>query len=95
MKTLIVVLVVVLAVIFVGGAIPVGGNSLFGHIDSVLGITALTSLHNSVFFFLYRGKDSIDEGFTKTGEELREFEQRPIGIDKKKKYRQLDEAAKD
>jgi len=95
MKALIVVLVVLLVVIFVCGAFPVGGNSIFGHIDSVLGITALTSLHQSVFFFLYRGKDRVDEGLTKTGTDLREFEQRPIGIDNKRKYKQLDEAAKD
>lgn len=94
MKVFVAVLVVVLAVIFIGGAFPVGGNSIFGHIDSVLGITALTSLHHSVFFFLYRGSEGIEEGLTKTGSDLREFEQRPVGIDNKRKYRQLDDAAR-
>lgn len=95
MRVFIVVLAVVLAVIFVGGSLPVGGNSIFGHIDSALGISALTSLHNSVFFFLHRGTDRIEDGLSKTGKDLQEFEERPIGIDNKSKYKQLDEAAKE
>ncbi len=94
MRVFIVVLVVVLGVIFVGGAFSIGGDSIFGHIDSVLGISALSSLHNSVFFFLYRGSDRLEDGLSKTGEDLREFEERPIGIDNKRKYKQLNDAAK-
>ncbi|MDQ7782833.1 MAG: hypothetical protein RDU20_08135 [Desulfomonilaceae bacterium] len=94
MKKFIIVLVVVIAVIFVGGAFPIGGDSIFGHIDSLLGISAFTGLHHTVFFFLHRGTERIGEGLTKTGEDLREFEKRPAGIDNKRKYRQLDEASR-
>lgn len=93
MKVLIIVLVVVFAVIFVGGSLTIGGDSIFGHIDSALGTTVLRSLHSTLFFFLYDGRDAVEDELTETGDDLREFEQRPIGIDNKKKYKRLDEAA--
>lgn len=94
MKVFIIVLAVVLAVIFVGGSVNLGGDSIFGHIDSALGTSVLTRIHAAVFFFLDSGRDQIDEELTQTGEDLREFEERPIGIDNKKKYKQLDDASK-
>jgi amino acid permease len=93
MKVVIIVLVVVLAVIFVGGSLTIGGDSIFGHIDSALGTNVLTGLYSTLFFFLYRGTETVEEGVAETGEDLREFEQRPIGIDNKRKYKQLNDAA--
>jgi hypothetical protein len=92
MKALILVIVVFLAVVYVGGAVQFGGESIFGHIDSVLGTNSLTKLHHATFFFLYRGTESVRTGTEKTRRDLEEFQERPVGIDKKKRYQQLDEA---
>jgi len=94
MRTALIVLVAALAVIYIGGGVNVGSNSIFGHIDSVLGIPLLTKLHHVTFFFLYLGTETIEEGMTQTGQHIREFEERPIGFDKKKTYQKLDEASK-
>jgi hypothetical protein len=92
MKALIITVVVFLAVVFVGGTVELGGDSIFGHIDSMLGTGFLTKLHHTTFFFLYRGTDSIITGTEKTRRNLEEFRERPIGIDNKKQYEMIDEA---
>jgi len=95
MRAFIFVLVVVLALIFVGGGVPIGRDTIFGHIDSMLGTTALMNLHHAVFSLLYRGEETLESGVVKTDRDVKEFQERPIGIDNKGKYRLLDEAAKD
>jgi hypothetical protein len=94
MKALIITVVVFLAIVFVGGAVELGGDSIFGHIDSLIGTGFLTNLHRTTFFFLYRGTDSVVTGTEKTRRDLDEFQKRPVGIDKEKQYRLLDEAQK-
>lgn len=93
MRAFIVVFVIVLAVIFVGGAFNLGGAPIFGHIDRLLRTHMLMSLHYSVFFFLYRGEDTVETGLSRTKGEMEEFQDRPLGFDKKKTYKKLDEAA--
>jgi len=93
MKAFIIILIAVLAVLFVGGAIQVGGDSLLGHVDSALGITGFTDLYYTVFFFMRKGIESVELEYRKTDQELRDFQDKPLGFDKKKAYRQLDDAA--
>lgn len=93
MRWFIIVFGIIFLVIFVGGAINIGDKPIFGHIDSILGTTALMRLHQVTFFILYRGEGSIGEGIDRTDEDLRDFSERPLGIDKAKKYRTLDSAS--
>lgn len=90
MRTLGIVLAIFLAVVYVGGAVNLGGASLFERLDTVLGMDAFMALHYGVFFFLQKGEREIE----RTTEKVREFQERPVGIDNKGKYRQLEEAGK-
>ncbi len=94
MRALIIVVIVVLAVIYIGGALKVGGAPIFGHIDSILGTGVLMKIHYSTFWLLYRGERTAESGLTKTREDIDQFKKTPVGIDKEKKYKQLDDAAK-
>lgn len=94
MKALIITVIVILLVIFVGGAVPLGGASLFEHIDSVLGVDALMRVHYATFWLLYRGEASPGSGISRTRKDIQDFEKAPVGFDKQKTYRKLDEAAK-
>lgn len=94
MKAFIIILIAVLALLFVGGAIRVGGDSLLGHVDSTLGITGFTDLYDTVFFFMRRGIESVEHEYKKTDQELKDFQDKPLGFDKKKTYRRLDDASK-
>jgi succinate-acetate transporter protein len=94
MRALIITVVVILGIIFLGGAVNLGSAPLFGHIDAVLGANVLMPIHYGVFWLLYRGQATLANGTGRTRDNVREFEKRPIGIDKEKKYQQLDEALK-
>jgi hypothetical protein len=94
MKALIITVVVILLVIFLGGAVPLGGASLFEHIDSVLGVNALMSVHYATFWLLYRGEADTGSGITRTKKDIEQFEKAPVGFDKHKTYKKLDEAAR-
>ena len=93
MKNLAIILIVIIVLIFLGGAIRVGGDSLLGHVDSALGITALSDTYYTLFFFMRRGVQKVESEYTKTDEDLKDFQQRPLGFDKKKKYKDLDAAS--
>ncbi len=93
MRTAIIVFAAILLVVFLGGGVNVGSQPLFGHIDSVLGTNILMDFHYTFFSFLYRGGSSVDDGLGRTESDMREFGERPVGIDNKAKYRQLDEAS--
>jgi hypothetical protein len=93
MRAFIITLIVVLAVIFFFGAVSVGGRSLFGHIDYALGTNVCMTLHRTVFFFLYRGQDTVREGVGTTKSDIDRFQRAPAGFDKKRQYEKLDEAA--
>ncbi len=93
MKWLIIIVVGTLAVIFIGGGIDVGSQPMFGHVDTILKTNAFMGLHEAVFFFLYRGEGSAEEGYGKTREDLDDFQRAPLGFDKRKHYKELDEAA--
>ena len=94
MKALIITVIVILLVIFVGGAVPLGGASLFERIDSLIGTNALMGLHYATFWIIYRGEATPGSGITRTEKDIRQFEEAPVGFDKKKTYKKLDEAAK-
>jgi len=93
MKTGIIVVCIVVAVMFLGGAVNIGGAPVFGHIDNFLGVHALMNAHRSVFFFLHKGQEVLESESERAGSTVNEFQERPVGIDNKGKYRQLDEAA--
>jgi hypothetical protein len=92
MRAAIAIVFIVLAVIFIAGAVDIGGAPLFGHIDRLLGTNALMNAHHAAFFFLYTGEDAVESELERTGSRVREFQERPLGVDKKEKNRQLDEA---
>lgn len=93
MKTFLLVLLIVLAIIFIGGALKIGGDSIFGHVDSALGRPLLTNVYYTVFFFMRSGAETVESGYTSTDQGLKDFQEKPLGFDKKKKYRDLDKAA--
>ncbi len=87
------ILAVSLAILFVGGYFSIAGSPILEHVDSLLGTSILMDLHRGVFFFVYRGENAVRSGYTRTDRELRDFQQRPLGFDKKKQYRTLDKAS--
>ena len=93
MRTFVIVVIIILAIIFLGGAVPIGNAPLFGHVDSILGTSALMKLHKGVFFLLYRGEESVESGVERTGAEIEGFQQTPLGLDKAEKHKKLQEAA--
>jgi hypothetical protein len=93
MRTVIIVLVVIIAVILVGGSVELGERPLFGHLDAMLGTGVFMGVHMALFSFLYGGADAVEGEFQETDRSLEEFSEKPIGIDNKKKYKQLDEAS--
>ncbi|MFC1834137.1 hypothetical protein ACFL2Q_05310 [Thermodesulfobacteriota bacterium] len=93
MRAAVIAVLVVLCVIYLGGAVNVGSGPIFYHIDSIIGTSAFMKLHRGVFFLLYRGHGSASEGVARTEKDLGNFQAKPAGIDNKDKYRRLDEAA--
>jgi hypothetical protein len=90
MRTLSVILAAALIIIFLGGYFSFGGKTLFQRVDNSAGIVFFTSLYSGVFFFLNTRPGSFSEPST-----LKEFQQKPLGIDNKQKYRVIDDAAKE
>lgn len=93
MKWFVLVFAILFGVIFLGGAVDLGSRPLFGHIDAILGTNALMSVHYGIFSFMYRGEDSTSEGLSRSQDDIEEFSERPLGIDNKKKYRELKDAS--
>jgi hypothetical protein len=93
MRTAIVVIAIILALVLLGGVVNLGGAPIFRHIDSVLGTNVLMTAHNTLFFFLHRAQQRIEEQSSRAGEELEKFQEEPIGIDTKGRYKKLDDAA--
>jgi len=94
MKTAIVVVCIIVAVIFLGGAVSIGGAPVFGHIDRLLKTDVLMNVYRTAFFFFYSAEESVESGLERTDSKLREFQERPAGIDKKEKDKQLEDATK-
>lgn len=94
MRTTGIVLLVVVALIFLGGSVRIGGDSVFGHLDSALGTTVLSDVYHTVFFFMQKGVESVESEYDRTQEGLKDFQDRPLGFDKKKQYKTLDDAAR-
>jgi hypothetical protein len=91
MRSTAVVLAVCLGVLFAGGYFSILGQPVFAHIDDIVGSSFLMTLHRGVFFFLYsKGKAAISA----PAGSVDEFQRRPLGIDNKGKYRQLDDASR-
>jgi hypothetical protein len=94
MRTLIIVVLAVLVVIFLAGTLNVGGASIFQRLDSMLGTDAFMDLHDSIFFFLYRARDHADSELSRAKSDLRKFEEKPAGIDNKGYRRKIDNVSK-
>jgi hypothetical protein len=94
MRTLIIVVLAVLAIIFVGGTLNVGGEPIFQRLDSMLNIDLFMDLHDSVFFFVYLWKDRADSGMSRAKSDLEKFEEKPVGIDNKSYQRKIDNVAR-
>jgi len=94
MRALILVVIIVLGIIFLGGAVNLGSAPLFTHVDSMLGTDALMQLHYGIFSMIYRGEKTVGSGLEQTKEDVKDFSKKPLGIDHQKKYRQLDDASK-
>ena len=92
MRTYIMIIVLVVAVIFLGGVVNVGGRPIFAQIDRLIGANVLMTVHHGFFFFVESGEERVYSDLEKTGEDIREFSKKPIGIDNEKKYRELDSA---
>ena len=95
MRALIIVVIVVFGIIFVGGALNLDGAPIFAHIDRLLGTDFLMQMHYAAFFWLYRGEECVGAGVRRTEQDIEEISVRYFGIDKEKKYRQLDDALKE
>jgi hypothetical protein len=93
MRAAIVVIVIILAIVLLGGVVSLGGAPIFRHVDSVLGADVLMTAHNTVYFFLHRAQQRIEEQSSKTGEDLRKFQEEPLGIETKGRYKKLDDAS--
>ncbi len=93
MRTFVAVIVIVLAIILIGGVVNVGGAPIFSRIDSLLGTNILMKAHNTVFFFLHRVKSTVDTEASSVETGVKGFQAKPLGIDNKGRYRQLNDAA--
>jgi hypothetical protein len=94
MRTLIIVVLAVLAIIFAAGTVNIGGAPIFYHLDSMLNTYFFMDLYDSIFSFVYRAKDKADSELSRTKSELQKFEEKPAGIDKKGYKRKIDEASR-
>ncbi len=92
MRVAILVIAIILLVIFLGGAVKLGKAPLFGHIDSVLGTTALMRLHYTVFSVIYHGKESAGEFGEGTRSEIDDMAKK-AEFGKKQNYKRLDKAS--
>ncbi len=93
MRVVIAVIVILLATIFFCGSVNLGGNSIFGHIDTALGTNVFMKVHYLTYWFLYRSRQTVESEIDDTSKKIDNFSERPAGIDKKKYYRKLDEAS--
>jgi hypothetical protein len=93
MRAAIVVIVIILAIVLIGGVVNLGGAPIFRHIDSVLGTNVLMTAHYTLFFFLHSAQQRVEEESARANKELKDFQEKPIGIDKKGHYQKLDEAS--
>ncbi len=90
MRNLAIGIAIFLAVVFFGGYVPLGGAPLFERLDSLMGTNFLMRTHYTLFYFLH---DSQRAG-AKDTTGLRDFQERPLGFDKKQRYHDLDAAGK-
>ncbi len=90
MRALAIIMSLVLVITFAGGYFAIGQSPLFEKIDDATGSTYLMDVHHGIFYFLYDNKDSKKA----PDSTIKQFQETPLGFDKEKKYRQLDEAAK-
>jgi len=93
MRSVVIVVVAIGAIVYLGGTINVGGAPLFAHLDAMLGSDLFMSIHYGVFGFFQRGRGTAGDTMHRMGEDIDKFRQKPLGIDHGKKYRQLDNAA--
>ncbi len=94
MRTLIIVVLAVLAIIFAAGTVNIGGAPIFYHLDSMLDTDLFMDLHDSIFFFVYSWKDRAGSGLSGAKSDVQKFEQKPAGIDKKGYQRKIDDVSK-
>jgi hypothetical protein len=89
MRNLGVALLIFLTVTFLGGYISFWGAPVFARIDRLTGTDLLMNVHYGVFFFLYPEHGR----YSRTKSTIDDFQQQPLGFDKKKKYKELDSAS--
>ena len=94
MRTLIIVVLAVLAIIFLAGTLNVGGAPIFQRLDSMLGTDVFMDLHDSIFFFVYRARDRADSELSRAKADLEKFGEKPVGIDNKGYQQKIDKVAK-
>jgi hypothetical protein len=94
MRTLIIVIIAVLAIIFVAGTLNIGGAPIFYHLDSMLDTDLFMDLHDSIFFFVDRVRDRADSDLSRAKSDLRKFEEKPLGMDNKRYQREIDNVVK-
>jgi|WetSurMetagenome_2_1015567.scaffolds.fasta_scaffold524697_1 hypothetical protein len=89
MRGAIVIVAIILAIIFAGGVINVGGAPLFARIDSGLRITFLMDLHYTLFSFAHRGEQGV-EGTVGRAKGRADDLQQKAEFGKRQKYKRLD-----
>ena len=70
---LLIVVVAVIGVVYLGGAIEIGGKPLFGYIDSAIGTTVFMGIHNTMMNLV--SKDNTpkkEDPFTKVQVDFKE-----------------------
>ena len=93
MRSVVIVVVVLGVIIFLGGKVNIGGAPLFAHLDAVLGSDLFMGIHDGLFGFMERGQGKGVDSLRGVGDKIDEFGKKPLGIDQRKKYRQLNDAS--
>lgn len=93
MRSLAVILCIVLIFLLIGGTVKIGGQPILRKIDNMAGTDFFMAAHYGVFFFLYKERETKSNS-SSDGGALKDFQERPLGFDKKKQYQKLDDAAK-
>jgi hypothetical protein len=91
MRTLALIVIIILVVVFLGGYVKFGGTPLLSRLDRVMNTTMFMDLHYLFFSFLYG--NHIGAGIKSKNQDIRSFQEKPLGIDNKSKYRELEKAA--
>ncbi len=93
MKAAAIIVMSILGLILIGGSVNVGGGPVFWHIDGLIGSDVLMPVYDYTFGLMLESGRSAKSAVDQTDRNVDDFQERPIGIDNKSKYRRLDEAS--